>query len=73
MPLRKCPVCMDGSEPVRFKIGIPVWKGKKLRVCSSRCRRHVRKEVKIAIEYGVDKNTARRKAAYKYMKRGGQI
>jgi len=73
MPLRPCPVCIHDEAPVRFKLGVPVWQGKKLRVCTTRCARRVRKEVKIAVEYGVDQDIAKRRAAYKYMKIGGQI
>lgn len=67
----KCPVCIkgydNGSGVVRFKIGIPVWRGKKLRVCSIRCKRKVQRRVK-AGEHG-----DRRKVAYNYMKKGGQL
>lgn len=69
MPSVLCPVC----EVVWFKLGIPVWKGKKLRVCARPCRREVLKEVRLAIEYGVEKGKARRKAARKFMKKGGQL
>ena len=60
-----CPVCMNGKEPIRFKIGIQVWDGKRLRVCATRCKRRVLKEVK---ETG-----NRTRVAQKYMKRGGQV
>ena len=60
-----CPVCMNGKEPIRFKIGIQVWDGKRLRVCATRCKRRVLKEVK---ERG-----NRTRVAQKYMKRGGQV
>lgn len=73
MPMRICPVCADEPEAVHFKLGTPVWKGKKLRVCTKRCARKVRAEVRIAIEYGVTKEDAQRKAAYKFMKKGGQL
>lgn len=73
MPLRPCPVCIKDSEHINFKLGTSVWKGKKLRVCTKRCARIIRREVKIVVQYGVDRDVARRKAAYKYMKIGGQI
>ena len=69
MPKKLCPVC----EVVWFRLGIPVWRGKKLRVCARPCRREVSKEVRLAIEYGVEKKKARRKAARKFMKRGDQL
>lgn len=60
-----CPVCMNGKEPIRFKIGIQVWDGKRLRVCATRCKRRVLREVK---ETG-----NRTRVARKYMKRGKQV
>ncbi len=69
MPTRLCPMC----EVVWFKLGVPVWKGKKLRVCCTHCKREVVKEVRLVASYGVDKEKARRKAAYKYMKKGQQL
>lgn len=59
-----CPVCLNGKAPIRFKIGIQVWEGKRLRVCSTPCKRKVLREAR---------ETDRRKVAYKYMKRGAQI
>ncbi len=61
----QCPVCINGKAPVRFKIGVQVWKGKRLRVCSSPCRRRVLREVR--------ETDSRARVAYKYMKRGGQM
>jgi len=60
-----CPICMNGKEPVRFKIGIQVWDGKRLRVCSTPCKRRVLKEAK--------KTGNRTGVARKYMIRGGQV
>lgn len=69
MSTRLCPIC----EVVWFKLGVPVWRGKKLRVCCTRCKREVLKEVRLVVTYGVEKEKARRKAAYKYMKKGSQL
>jgi len=69
MPKKLCPVC----EVVWFRLGVPVWRGKKLRVCARPCRRDVMKEVRLAVEYGVEKKKARRKAAKKFMRIGGQL
>lgn len=69
MPLRLCPVC----GVVWFKLGVPVWKGKKLRVCCTHCKREVLREVRLVVAYGMDKEKARRKAAYKFMKKGSQL
>ncbi len=73
MPMKICPVCRDEPDAIHFKIGTPVWKGRKLRVCTKRCAIVVRKEVRSAVGHGVARETARRKAAYKYMKIGGQL
>ena len=73
MSMRTCPVCINDPQVVHFKLGTPVWKGKKLRVCTKRCARKVRAEVRIAVEYGVSKKDAQRRATYKYMKIGGQL
>lgn len=73
MPMKLCPVCRDEPNAIRFKLGIPVWNGKKLHVCTKRCAAVIRKEIRIAVQNGVDKETARRRAAYKYMKKGGQL
>lgn len=64
-----CPVCKNGGQPTRFKIGIRVWDGKRLRVCSAVCKRRVLKEVKKLR----DGERVRRRVAWKYMKIGGQV
>lgn len=66
-----CPVCKNGKQPTRFKIGIAVWRGKRLRVCSTPCKRKVLKEVRVLAE-GYDHEETRRFVAWRYMKAGGQ-
>lgn len=69
-----CPVCKNGKQPTRFKIGIPVWRGKRLRVCSAPCKRKVLRQVKLLEqeEVGLDHEEARRRVAWRYMRIGGQ-
>lgn len=73
--MRWCPVCINGHQPTRFKIGVPVWKGKKLRVCSTGCKRRVRKQVRILREKHpqLEPELVRRQLAYQYMRAGGQL
>ena len=63
-----CPVCISGSQPIRFKIGVRVWDGKRLRVCATPCKRRVLREVRHSAHAD-----ARRRVAWKYMRRGGQL
>lgn len=74
LPLRPCPVCQNGEQPCRFKLGIAVWKGKRLRVCSTSCSRTVKKEVtrERRLHPEVDRERTRKIIAWRYMKRGGQ-
>lgn len=60
-----CPVCRDGPAPCYFRIGLSVWPGKKLRVCSTRCKRVVKAEVRRSREAQptADKELLRRKVA----------
>jgi len=71
----RCPVCINGRQPTRFKIGVQVWKGKRLRVCSTPCRRRVLKGVRHLQEKypEADAEFVRRQVAYQYMKAGGQL
>ena len=66
-----CPVCKNGKQPTRFKIGILVWSGKQLRVCSTPCKRKVLREVRK--HEGKDRELIRRRVAWQYMKMGGQV
>jgi len=74
MPFTKCPVCWGGFQPCRFKLGIPVWKSKKLRVCCTGCVYTVRKEVRRAQrrQPDIDRERMRRHIAWKYIRRGEQ-
>lgn len=69
-PLRPCTVCAKTQQPVRFKIGVAVWKGKKLRVCSTTCANAVRREVtKLQRKHpDIDRERLRRHVAWSYMK-----
>jgi hypothetical protein len=69
-----CPVCMNGKQPTRFKIGIQVWSGRRLRVCSTPCKRRVLRGVKELQQAhsDLDPEHVRRQIAYQYMKAGGQ-
>lgn len=66
---RLCPVC----STVYFRIGVRVWEGRILRVCSKRCRYRVKREVVTAVSRnGRHPEQARRSIAWGYIKKGGQ-
>lgn len=69
-----CPVCANGRQPTRFKIGVQVWKGRRLRVCSTPCKRRVLRGVKQLQQAhsDLDPEYVRRQIAYQYMKAGRQ-
>jgi hypothetical protein len=72
LPFQRCPVCIDTNQPCRFKLGIQVWKGKKLRVCSRACAAKVKKEVKklIKMQPETDAERLRRHVAWTFTKKG---
>lgn len=74
LPLRPCPVCQNGEQPCKFKIGLPVWKGKRLRVCSTTCAHSVKKEVnhERREQPDTDPERVRRLVAFRFMQKGGQ-
>jgi len=74
MALRPCPVCRGGWQPCKFKLGLPVWKRKKLRVCSRQCAVQVRKEVRLLQKKQSERDPerVRRSVAWKYLRRESQ-
>jgi hypothetical protein len=74
LPLRPCPVCQNGAQPCKFKIGLAVWRGKRLRVCSTSCAHTVKNEVRRERheQPSIDPERVRKTVAFRFMQKGGQ-
>ncbi|KKN60710.1 hypothetical protein LCGC14_0529090 [marine sediment metagenome] len=67
--MQPCPVCKDSEQPVRFKIGVLVWRdGSRLRVCSTRCASKARARAKTLKRLNPERETSsvRRHVAWQY-------
>jgi hypothetical protein len=69
-PRLRCPVCRE----VYFRIGVRVWRGKRLKVCVRKCARKVRAEVRAAVRKSPDddQELVRRRIAWHYIREGRQ-
>lgn len=74
LPLKPCPACLEELQPCKFKLGVRVWRGRKLRVCSKACVYLVRRRVRRAQRKNptLDTGRIRLHIARMLMQKGGQ-